>query len=265
MRAIGSPQKTSAMPKATARRRPPSAIAADRTDQAADAESGGHVADRLSARVEHLERCDDDQDVQAAADERLSGDRARRRSRRRGSRAIAPKPGRKGSARASPSARDQADPALDRDPRGAGTPPREAPPRQRRRRRPASATETSTPATSGPTSVPRLSIVDVAPFDAISSSGVRASEGSNACSAGRMSVTANPSNGSEREHERIRRLRRRRRPTRRAQQTPTSVIARRKRSRRKRSPSDAANGATIAAGSRRTSPAMPTAAGPPAS
>ena len=41
--------------------------------------------------------------------------------------------------------------------------------------------------------MPRLSIVEVAPFDAISSSGVRASEGSNACSAGRMSVTANPS------------------------------------------------------------------------
>ncbi len=46
----------------------------DRTDQAAYAESGGHVTDRLSTRVEHLERRDDDQDVQAAADEPLSKD-----------------------------------------------------------------------------------------------------------------------------------------------------------------------------------------------
>ena len=41
--------------------------------------------------------------------------------------------------------------------------------------------------------MPKLSIVDVAPLDAMSSSGVRASDGSNAWSAGRMSVTANPS------------------------------------------------------------------------
>ena len=41
--------------------------------------------------------------------------------------------------------------------------------------------------------MPKLSIVDVAPLDAMSSSGVRASDGSKAWSAGRMSVTANPS------------------------------------------------------------------------
>ena len=44
--------------------------------------------------------------------------------------------------------------------------------------------------------MPKLSIVDVAPLDAMSSSGVRASDGSNAWSAGRMSVTANPSNAA---------------------------------------------------------------------
>ena len=46
---------------------------------------------------------------------------------------------------------------------------------------------------------------------------------------------------------------------------PSSVSASRNRSRRKRSPSDAANGAMIAAGSSRTSPATPTAAVPPCS
>jgi hypothetical protein len=39
---------------------------------------------------------------------------------------------------------------------------------------------TSTPATSGPISVPRLSIVEVAPFEAMSSAGVRASDGRSA-------------------------------------------------------------------------------------
>ena len=44
-------------------------------------------------------------------------------------------------------------------------------------------------------------MVDVAPFDAISSSGVRASDGSRACSAGRVNVTASPTTAGEREHE----------------------------------------------------------------
>ena len=46
---------------------------------------------------------------------------------------------------------------------------------------------------------------------------------------------------------------------------PTSTIASRKRSRGKRSPSEAANGATSAAGNRRTRPAIPTADAPPCS
>lgn len=43
-------------------------------DKPTDAESRSHVADRFSARVEYLERRNDDQDVQTAADERLRED-----------------------------------------------------------------------------------------------------------------------------------------------------------------------------------------------
>ena len=57
---------------------------------------------------------------------------------------------------------------------------------------PESATATRTPASIGPTSVPSPSIVDVAPFDAISSSGVCARDGSSACSAGLKSVATSP-------------------------------------------------------------------------
>ena len=53
---------------------------------------------------------------------------------------------------------------------------------------PTAVTESSTPARSGPTSVPTLSIVEVAPFDAISSCGVRASDGSSAWSVGLIRV-----------------------------------------------------------------------------
>jgi hypothetical protein len=52
--------------------------------------------------------------------------------------------------------------------------------------------ETSKPATSGPTSVATLSIVEVVALAATSSAGVRASEGSSACSVGRMSVDQSP-------------------------------------------------------------------------
>ena len=57
---------------------------------------------------------------------------------------------------------------------------------------PASADATRTPASIGPTSVPSPSIVDVAPFEAISSSGVCASDGSSAWSAGLKSVATSP-------------------------------------------------------------------------
>ena len=55
-----------------------------------------------------------------------------------------------------------------------------------------SANATSTPAARGPTRVPRLSIVEVAPFAAINSRAVRASDGSSATSAGRNSVEHTP-------------------------------------------------------------------------
>jgi hypothetical protein len=123
---------------------------------------------------------------------------------------------------------------------------------------------TSAPASSGPAKVPTLSTVDVAPFDAMSSSGVRASDGSSACNAGRMSVDAMPTTAPSANT-------RRRSPAKDAAAdaasapAPTIVIARRKRSRRNRWPSDAANGASTPAGNRRTSPATPTAEAPPCS
>ena len=57
---------------------------------------------------------------------------------------------------------------------------------------PTSANETSTPANNGPARVPTLSTVEVAPLDAMSSSGVRASDGSSACNAGLISVDETP-------------------------------------------------------------------------
>ena len=124
--------------------------------------------------------------------------------------------------------------------------------------------ETSTPATSGPTSVPRPSSVEVAPLEAISSSGVRASEGSSACSAGRTSVEASPTTAA---NTKTRTTLPARKATVEAASAPQpmSAFASRNRSRRKRSPSDAANGAASAAGSIRTTPAIPTATAPPSS
>jgi hypothetical protein len=124
--------------------------------------------------------------------------------------------------------------------------------------------DTSTPATSGPTSVPRPSSVEVAPLEAISSSGVRASEGSSACSAGRTSVEASPTTAA---NTKTRTTLPARKATVEAASAPqpTSAFASRNRSRRKRSPSDAANGAASAAGSIRTTPAIPTPIAPPSS
>ena len=128
---------------------------------------------------------------------------------------------------------------------------------------PTSATETSTPARSGPIRVPRLSTVDEAPFEPISSCVFRASEGSNACMAGRTSVTASPTTAESAK------IAGRFSPAKKATADPASAaapisaITARKRSRLKWSPNEAAKGATSAAGSRRTSPAIPTAAVPP--
>ena len=66
---------------------------------------------------------------------------------------------------------------------------------------PGSVSETSTPARSGPASVPRLSIVEVAPLAAISSSGVRASEGSTACMRRPEERRGDPDHAGEREDE----------------------------------------------------------------
>ena len=120
----------------------------------------------------------------------------------------------------------------------------------------------SAPANSGPRSVPKLSTVDVAPFEAISSSHVRASDGSNACRAGRKSVDATPTRAANAKTRTFA-------PANEAAAEParaaasSRAIPSRKRSRRNRSPNDAAKGATTAAGSRRTSPAIPTADVPP--
>ena len=129
---------------------------------------------------------------------------------------------------------------------------------------PTSAKETSTPANSGPASVPTLSTVEVAALAAMSSSGVLASDGSSACSAGLISVDEIPMTAAN-TNTRTCSAAKAAAADAASAPDPTSVIASRKRSRRKRSPRDAANGATAAAGSRRTRPATPTAAAPPRS
>ena len=55
----------------------------------------------------------------------------------------------------------------------------------------------SAPANSGPASAPTLSIVELAPFDAISSSGVRASDGSSACNVGLIKVDETPTTAAK--------------------------------------------------------------------
>ena len=137
--------------------------------------------------MEHLVGGDDDQHVQAPAHERLRGDEAHEEPR----------------ARDLP---DRPEPLPDLD---AGSLRSEAtrPGTETRASRTAdassvaalaaktaatSANATSTPAASGPSRVPRLSIVEVAPFAAISSRAVRASDGSSATSAGRNSVEQTP-------------------------------------------------------------------------
>ena len=173
---IGIPQKTIAQANGGASRSPRSEIAPTRAEQAAGADRGGQVADLRRSPVEHLVGGDDDQHVQAAANERLRGDQADEQPRARdladGLEAL-PDLG-------SSSARARRDAPLDR---------RSAPASAAETRRAAAAATkttstlanaTSTPAASGPTRVPRLSIVEVAPFAAISSRAVRASDGSSA-------------------------------------------------------------------------------------
>src|SRR5439155_979743 len=103
---------------------------------------------------------------------------------------------------------------------------------------------------------------DVAPFGAISPSHVRASDGSNACSIGRNSVEPSPTQAAKAETRNFSFANAAAAEPARATHWK-SVTASKKSSRRNRSPSDAANGAALAAGSSRTSPAIPTAAAPP--
>ena len=121
---------------------------------------------------------------------------------------------------------------------------------------------TSSPAASGPSKVPRLSIVEVAPFAAISSRAVRARDGSSAISAGRNSVEQTPTSDPA-----TNTIVRSSIAAPMAEMTsaaaPSRTRASRNRSRRKRSPKEAANGAIAAAGSRRRRPATPTAVEPP--
>ena len=124
------------------------------------------------------------------------------------------------------------------------------------------ANATSTPAASGPSRVPRLSIVEVAPFAAISSRAVRASDGSSAISAGRNSVEQTPTTDPATKTMLRSSISAPVAETASAA-APSSTRARRNRSRRKRSPRDEANGAIAAAGSSRSRPATPTAAEPP--
>jgi hypothetical protein len=109
-----------------------------------------------------------------------------------------------------------------------------------------------------------LSIIEVAALDAMSSSGVRASEGSSACRVGLMSVHARPNTAAKTKTRTTASAKAA------AAEAPSATeprmsIATRNRSRRNRSPREAANGARIAAGSNRTSPATPTADVPPCS
>ena len=68
---IGTPQKTSAQAKGGASRSPRSEIAPSAPTQAAGSDRGRQVSDLRRPLVEHLVGGDDDQHVQAAADERL--------------------------------------------------------------------------------------------------------------------------------------------------------------------------------------------------
>ena len=110
--------------------------------------------------------------------------------------------------------------------------------------------------------MPRLSIVEVAPFAAISSVAVRASDGSRATRAGRNNVEQTPTADPA-----AKTMMRSSIAAPAAETTsadaPRSTVPSRNRSRRKRSPRDDANGAMAAAGSRRMRPATPTAVDPP--
>jgi hypothetical protein len=107
-----------------------------------------------------------------------------------------------------------------------------------------------------------LSIVDVAPFEAINSSGVRTRDGSSACRAGLIRVEDRPIRPAKTNTSVVFSAKAATADPARAI-APRSIITMRKRSRRKRSPSEAANGAMTPAGNSRTSPATPTAEVPP--
>ena len=183
---IGTPQNASEQPEGDGKSPPSERQRSDRADQATDPDGRRHIADRLPACIEDLECGDDDEDVEAAADEGLrndqENDQAGPRSPRDGS-----KPSREDAPRASLGSgrRGEVDAAFDLDPREERCAHKKRSAHRGRTRARHSQRRRATPAINGPRSVPRLSIVEVAAFDAMSSSGVRASDGSRACSVGR--------------------------------------------------------------------------------
>ena len=254
---IGAPQKTSAQAKGGARRspwsetapraptRPPAPIADARYPTSVAPLSSSWYAVTTINTFRHPR-------TNVCAAMRPT------RSRARGTAAIALKPCRASNPARLADAGTLPAPTRERAERPPpGEPPRLPPALLRHRRMPPARRQPS-----GPASVPRLSIVELAPLAAISSFAVRASEGSSAMSAGRNSVEQTPTADAA-----VKTTMRSSSRAPAAEMTraaaPRSTMTSRNRSRRKRSPRDDANGAIAAAGSRRMRPAIPTAVDPP--
>ena len=254
---IGAPQKISDQPNGEARLRPSSADCAESAEQSTRTDRGRQVADLGGAAVEHAERGDDDQDVQATAHERLRDDQGDEQSRpghpRDRAEAVEDQIGRIGHRDRSTLDRDahqQSDREQERnrsdgedraDPRHGDEYPGDERSDQR-----AEALESSTLLRS-PRSAPWA-------FE-------RATAAAPAAPDGTASTRSRPRSRQPGRRSDCRPAHRP--PTTKSAVEPMSVTPTRKRSRRKRSPSDAANGAITAAGSSRTSPATPTADVPP--
>ena len=233
------------------------------SDEPSDADRGVEQPDARRLQVEQLERGDDDEHVERARDERLgrveaderpqrrlAGDRRDARQAPRRSRAAGPAT----AARTCGSSRRGARATRAADQRNVA---------------PFAAnttcgllTASRRPPSAGPRNVPTLSIVLEATFAAVSSAGVRTSDGSSADCAGRKTVP----------HDRDTATWRRRpapgRPPLSGGRDGISAHAREvlddhHATRGKRSTNDAVNGAASAAGTSRINPTSPTAAAPP--
>ena len=124
------------------------------------------------------------------------------------------------------------------------------------------AVATSAAAAIGPTTVPALSSTDVVLFAATSSCGVLASDGKQRLQRG-PEERRRDADDSCRGDDGVALVRKRSEAETASAVAPMTAIASKNRSRRKRSASDAANGASTAAGNIRATPAMPTAEVPP--